>query len=238
MPPPRARYPATANRTTLRAWKIAQSSPLQRVLRVAKSALCSSLMDDPARYRWIAAHILPHESELRGWLRRRLGSFGDNDIDDLVQEAYSRIWTAEFSTIRNGRAYLYTTVRHLLAEYARRSRIVPIELLGEIDALNIISEQPGPERQVGARQELARLRNIVAALPVQCRRVFELRKFHGLSHREVAQRMGLTEKTVENHLTRALARIAERLAAHDSAAEPKSSETLAERADDADRGHD
>jgi RNA polymerase sigma factor (sigma-70 family) len=195
-------------------------------------------MNDPARYRWIAAHILPVESELRGWLRRRLGSFGDNDIDDLIQEAYSRIWAADFATIRNGRAYLYTTVRHLLAEYARRSRIVPIELLGEIDALNIISEEPGPDRQVGARQELARLRVIVATLPAQCRRVFELRKFEGLSHREVAQCMGLSEKTVENHLTRALARIAEFLAARDAAAESKSPESSSARADDADRGHD
>jgi hypothetical protein len=36
--------------------------------------------------------------------------------------------------------------------------------------------------------------------------VFELLKFEGLSHREVAETMGLSEKTVENHLTRALAR--------------------------------
>jgi RNA polymerase sigma factor (sigma-70 family) len=195
-------------------------------------------MDDPARYHWIAAHILPHESELRGWLRRRLGSFGDNDVDDLVQEAYSRIWTADFATIRNGRAYLYTTVRHLLAEYARRSRIVPIELLGEIDALNISSGEPGPDRQVGARQELERLRSIVVALPTQCRRVFELRKFEGLSHREVAQRMGLSEKTVENHLTRALARIALVLAATVPDGESGRVETRANRADDIDRGTD
>src|SRR5208282_2430245 len=117
------------------------------------------------------------------WLRRRLASFNHNDVADLVQEAFARIWEADFSTIRNGRAYLYATVRHLLAEYGRRRRIVPIELLGEIDSLSIISEEPGPDRQVGARQELARLRAIVALLPGQCRRVFELRKFEGLSHR-------------------------------------------------------
>ena len=65
---------------------------------------------------------------------------------------------------------------------------------------------------MGARQELDRLRAIVSSLPVQCRRVFELRKFEGLSHRDIAQRMGLSEKTVENHLTRALARVAETIA--------------------------
>jgi RNA polymerase sigma-70 factor (ECF subfamily) len=133
---------------------------------------------------------------------------------------------------------LYSTIRHLLAEYARRSRIVPIELLGEIDSLNLISEEPGPDRQVGARQELAQLRAIVALLPRQCRRAFELRKFEGLSHRDVAQRMGLSEKTVENHLTRALARIGLVLGA---AATPETSaqlEPATRRADDTDRGND
>jgi RNA polymerase sigma-70 factor (ECF subfamily) len=125
-----------------------------------------------------------------------------------------------------------------LAEYARHRRIVPIELLGEIDSLSIISDEPGPDRRVGARQELERLGAIVAALPVQCRRVFELRKFEGLSHRDVAQRMGLSEKTVENHLTRALARIAEVLAASAPPNESGMSEPSAKRADDTERGTD
>ena len=195
-------------------------------------------MEDAARYRWIAAHILPCEPELRGWLRRRLRGLNDSDVDDLVQEAFARIWAADFSTIRNGRAYLYATVRHLLAEYARHQRIVPIELLGEIDSLSIISDEPGPDRRVGARQELDQLGAIVEALPVQCRRVFELRKFEGLSHRDIAQRMGLSEKTVENHLTRALARIADVLAASTLPNESGMSEPSAKRADDTERGTD
>jgi RNA polymerase sigma factor (sigma-70 family) len=195
-------------------------------------------MGDLARYRWIAANILPHEPELRGWLRRRLGGFYENDVDDLVQEAFSRIWGADFAFIRNGRAYLFATVRHLLGEYARRSRIVPIELLGEIDSLSLISEEPGPERLVGARQELDRLQTIVALLPPQCRRVFELRKFEGLSHREVAEEMRLNEKTVENHLTRALARIGAALATPISAGERTSAEPPSKPADTAERGRD
>jgi RNA polymerase sigma factor (sigma-70 family) len=191
-----------------------------------------------SRYRWIAAHILPHEPELRGWLRRRMGSLGDNDIDDLVQECFARIWAADFATIRNGRAYLFTTIRNLLTEYARRRRIVPIELLGEIESLSIISEEPGPDRRVGARQELDRLRVIVAALPEQCRRVFELRKFEGLSHKDIVQRMGLSAKTVENHLTRALARIAEALGGRDGGREKDSPEPLPLRTVDVDRGID
>ena len=165
-------------------------------------------MDERARYHWIAVHILPYERELRGWLRQRLGRLCGCEVDDVVQEAYARIWQANLSSVHNGRAYLYATVRHLLSEYLRRSRVVPIELLGEIDTLNLISEEPGPDRRVAAHQELERLVAIVARLPARCRRAFELRKFQGLSHREVAKHMGLSEKTIENHLTRALASIA------------------------------
>lgn len=169
-------------------------------------------MDELARAQWIAQHILPYERELRAWLRRRLGALNPTDIDDLVQEVFARIWAADFSTILNGRAYLYATLRHLLTEQARHNRVVSIELLGEIESLNLISDEPGPDRYVGSRQELERVRAIVARLPPQCRRVFELRKFQGRSHLEIAKKMGISQKTVINHLTRALAKITEALA--------------------------
>jgi len=62
------------------------------------------------------------------------------------------------------RAYL-TIVRNLLLEHVRRARIVPMERLGEIEALRIPSEEPGPERQVTARQELERLERPVHSEP-------------------------------------------------------------------------
>ncbi len=194
-------------------------------------------MDTAARHRWIAAHILPHEAEVRGWLRRHVGTLSAADIDDLIQEAYARIWPAKFAAITQGRAYFFTTVRHLVQEQARRARIVPMERLGEIDALRIISEEPEPERKVGARQELGRLRDIVADLPAQCRRAFELRKFEELSQRAIAERMGISEKTVENHLTRALARVLDALAAGPGE-QGRAREAPGTRANDANHGND
>ena len=52
---------------------------------------------DKARHRWIAAHILPHEGEVRGWLRRHAHTLSAADVDDLVQEAYARLWLTDFS---------------------------------------------------------------------------------------------------------------------------------------------
>jgi RNA polymerase sigma factor (sigma-70 family) len=164
-------------------------------------------LDDPTRHHWVASHILPHEGEVRGWLRRRVRTLGPQDIDDLIQEAYTRLWTAEYRHVTNGRSYLFAVIRNLLIEQARHARIVPMERLGEIDALLIPSEEPGPDRRVSARQELDRLERIVADLPEQCRRAFELQKFQSLSQREIAQEMNITEKTVEKHLAVALVRV-------------------------------
>lgn len=164
-------------------------------------------MHDPSRHRWVASYILPHESEVRGWLRRHVRTLNGHDIDDLMQEAYARLWTTEYRQITNGRSYLFAVVRNLLLEQARHARIVPMERLGEIDSLLIPSEEPGPDRRVNARQELERLERIVVGLPEQCRRAFQLQKFQNLSQREIALEMNITEKTVEKHLAAALVRV-------------------------------
>lgn len=144
---------------------------------------------------------------MRGWLRRHVHTLGSSDADDLIQEAYARLWLGDFARIENPRSYFYTTVRNLMLEHARRARIVPMERLGEIEALRIPSEEPGPERQVTAREELERLLVIVEGLPEQCQRAFRLQKFQGLSQREIAHEMGITEKTVEKHLANALVKV-------------------------------
>ena len=181
-------------------------------------------LDAIARHRWIATHILPLEAEVRGWLRRHVHSLTAADADDLLQESYSRLWDADFAQIHNGRGYFYATVRNLLLEHARRAKIVPMERLGEIEVLRIPSDEPGPERQVTARQELERLIAIVESLPEQCQRAFRLQKFHGLSQREIATEMNISEKTVEKHLATALLRVLETLARQDTESAEKPSQ--------------
>lgn len=175
-------------------------------------------MDPAFRQRWVIGHILPHEPEVRGWLHRHVRSLSAADIDDVIQEAYSRLYGADLGEIASGRSYLFTVIRNLLHERVRRARIVPMERLGEIEALRIPSEEPGVERRIAARQELARLERIVEALPEQCRRAFQMQKFRSMSVREIAAAMQITEKTVAKHLATALVKVSQAMAAADSGA--------------------
>lgn len=179
----------------------------------------SGTVDDLARKRWIASHILPLEGQARRWLIQHVRSLSTSDADDLIQESYCRIWTADIGSIQSPAAYLYVVLRNLLLQRSRHSKIVSMERMGEIEELSIPSEEPGLDRALSGRQELESVSAVVDALPDQCRRVFELRKLQGLSQRDVAGALGISERTVEKHLAKALARIMESRR-HERKAEP------------------
>jgi RNA polymerase sigma-70 factor (ECF subfamily) len=160
---------------------------------------------------WVGSNIVPHEADLRARLRRM--AVPEEEISDIVQDAYLRIARLDsIGHIRNARAYFFTTARMGLLERIRRERIVRIDSMTEMEALSLADEEPGPERQVSARQELARVRTLIEALPDRCRQIFELRRIQGVPQREIAARLGLPEHTIEQQATRGLKLILKALA--------------------------
>ena len=158
------------------------------------------------RVRWIASQILPHEADLRAWLRRTLRDPGD--IDDVIQEAYCRLSELpDHRHIRSGRAYLFATARSIVIHNARRQRSGAGEAAETAQIVEIVAlpdEAPSPEQEVGARLQLRRVLDLIAALPPAYRHALEMRRLHGLSQKETALHLGVTEKVVENNALRGL----------------------------------
>jgi RNA polymerase sigma factor (sigma-70 family) len=171
----------------------------------------------PRVMAWVAREVLVHEPHLRAWLRRTMSA---DDVEDIVQESYCRIATlTDVSHIRSGRAYLFTTARMLVLERVRRSRVVNIDTAIEIEKMDPADDRPSPEQVASGQQELRRVKALIDALPERCREVFRLRKIEGLSQREVAATLNISEHTVENDVVKGLKLILKAVADGETRAE-------------------
>jgi len=162
-------------------------------------------MGGPSKSRaaWLAEHILPWESLLRAWLARK--SRGDLEVDDIIQDTYAILSELEsVDNIRNGRNYAFRTAYSLIQNHLRRARIISFRPLTEADIFDAISDTPSPETQASDRDELRLVEAFISQLPAQCREVIVMRRVQGLSHREIAQRLGISENRVEKLVARAL----------------------------------
>jgi len=157
---------------------------------------------------WFLREVLPLEAALMQFLRRSGRS--KSEIDDLCQDVYVRIFEAAQKQLPQPvRPFVFTVARNLLIDRIRKDQIVPIETVAELDMLDVAFEGPGPDRTVMAREELRRLQAALDLLPERCREAVVMRKVEGLSRREIAQRMGIAEFTVNAHLTHGVRALAD-----------------------------
>jgi len=91
-----------------------------------------------------------------------------------------------------------------MIDKVRRAKIVAIDMIEDIDIFEANSDELSPERYAEARSDLNALQNGMDSLPERCREVISLRKVDGLSQKQVAQKMGITESTVEKHIAKGL----------------------------------
>ena len=88
-----------------------------------------------------------------------------------------------------------------------------IDAVTDLETMATIDDSPSPEEAAGARRDLERVLGLIARLPPMARKVIELRKLHGFSQKETAQRLGVSEAVVENNSIRGLRAILKALEA-------------------------
>ena len=135
------------------------------------------------------------------YVRRFLPS--REDSEDIVQEAFLR--TCEHAKeVVEPRAFAFTVARNLATDSRRHTRLAKTDTLGDLSQSPVVASGPSLEGEVLADEEGRLLREAVDQLSPQCRAVFQLRVFQGCSYKEIAERLGLAPKTVENHIGRAI----------------------------------
>ena len=130
----------------------------------------------------------------------------DTDLaKEIVHQAFIKLWQNRQNIDMNNNvsAYLYRTVNNLSLNYIRdRKKFVSTEEIFEWDVA------PTDFENIAVRNEVTQA--IVAAidkLPPKMREVFILSRYENMSHKEIAQKLGISTKTVENQINKALKRL-------------------------------
>ena len=143
-----------------------------------------------------------HGSFVRRFLVRRLGSA--EAADDVCQELFLRLWAKRPEVeVEQPRAYLMRIAANMATDHQRRlgrSRLSTHEALQE----TVSDTRPSPEAEAHHKQRLDALCRAVARLPRRCRQIFVMHKFEGLSHPEIARRLGISRNAVEKNIIRAM----------------------------------
>ena len=156
---------------------------------------------DASRDRVRALHAA-QDGPLRAYLRRM--GVRRIDIDDVAQETWARLLRRPDNLIgvQNPRAWLFTVALNVF-----RDQISAQKKHGHLDDSDE-SLWPAPlelpEASAIGRQALDRVRRSITTLPDKTRRIFLLSRFEELTYPEIARKLGVSTRTVERHMARAL----------------------------------
>jgi RNA polymerase sigma-70 factor (ECF subfamily) len=141
----------------------------------------------------------------QGALRRFISRFVQRkqDIDDVAQEAFMRAYRAEKAKpIEQPKSFLFRIAHNVaITELTKKSHQI-IDYIADIDESAVVWLDDSAEEQVLAEELVGIHCEAVAQLPPQCRRVFLMRKVHGMSHKDIAVELGISISTVEKHMSK------------------------------------
>jgi RNA polymerase sigma-70 factor (family 1) len=128
-----------------------------------------------------------------------------SDSLDVCQTVFLWFWEnrSEIRVTASLKGYLYNAVKFKLANLIRNGKVRET-LFDNLEAIDIHTYRSN-ELELKQLQDF--IHQLIHELPVRCREVFLLSRNEHLSNKEIAERLGISEKTVEDHITRAIGKI-------------------------------
>jgi RNA polymerase sigma factor (sigma-70 family) len=164
----------------------------------------------PVHTQGLLLELEERRAELRRFLVARTGS--EADADDLLSELWIRVTASASGPVSNPRSYLFRIANNLVldrAREARRRERRESEWIADRHGRHLLpTEVADPagnaEQEMIEEDEVTRLAEAIAMLPAGAQRVLRLHKLEGLTHREVADRLGISKSAVEKHMSVAM----------------------------------
>jgi RNA polymerase sigma factor (sigma-70 family) len=152
--------------------------------------------------------LVARYADLKRRLTRRLGSA--DLAAEALQDTFLRVKCAEVGDIRSPHAYLFRVAVNVAAD--RRNVESRSLIVSETDALlNLVDDTPGPARVVEARSDIEALKRAIGELPARRRQILIAACMEEVPYRVIAERLGISVRTVQVEIKQALQHCALRL---------------------------
>lgn len=140
---------------------------------------------------------------------KKLGS--QQEAEDIIQELFAALWAKRYTLVPSESlsGYLYTAVRNRILDFISKSQVRKDYVEGLQHFIN--TEVAITDHLVRSNMLRKKIEAEVAELPDKMREIFELSRKLQLSHREIAEQLGISEKTVKNQINNALKILRKRL---------------------------
>ena len=127
------------------------------------------------------------------------------DAADLVQDIFLSIWNRRHDLRINSSlgAYLQTSVRYSVIKYIEKN-ITRRDYLVLLTEVLVNSQPPDAESQIQVKELQHTIQSAVEQMPKKMREVYQLSRKHHLSHKEIAERLDISDETVKKHIQHAL----------------------------------
>lgn len=131
---------------------------------------------------------------------------GEDMARELVQQVFVRLWEERRSLVieKCARAFLYQCVKNACINF-HRSKHQQLHFTDDFSGL--VLEDDVLERMI-ATEELEQIYQAIEELPDRCRVIFKLSRLKQLRHSEIAKKLDISIKTVENQIGYALKKLA------------------------------
>lgn len=125
--------------------------------------------------------------------------------EDILQEIFLQLWIKRESLTINTTlsAYLYAATRYQVFRVIRKAPVMEHVFENLEERLT----SPAADHDLQFKELSSRIHQVVDTLPEQCRLIFRMSREEHLSHKQIAERLGITTKTVENQITIALKKL-------------------------------
>ena len=156
----------------------------------------------------ISNAFVENESAIKRFLRRFFSV--SHDVEEVSQETFLKAFQAAKSReIEQPKAFLFGVARNVALKRLSKNARAIIDFIEDSHPCGDIADEVSLEDALESRQRMLIFAEAVSTLPVQCQRVFIMKKVYGLSHKEISARLKISVSTVEKHVANGLFRCGE-----------------------------